>query len=209
MTFDLAASILPLFALTALLIELTPGPNMAYLATLALDRGRAVAIAAVAGVALGLAVVGTLAALGVAAAIEQSNLLYQVMRWLGVAYLLWLAAIGFFAGGGPSGEQIETGLAAGFVRGLLTNLLNPKAAVFYVSVLPNFIRSDAGHLTSQSLVLGAAYVTIATAVHTAIVMAAGALRPILVKPATRTTIRRVLSLALAGIAVWFAVVTAR
>jgi threonine/homoserine/homoserine lactone efflux protein len=209
MTRELAASILPLFALTALLIELTPGPNMAYLATLALDRGRAVAMAAVAGVALGLAIVGALAALGVAAVIEQSSLLYEVLRWLGVAYLLWLAGSGFFAGAETSGEDVATGMARGFARGLVTNLLNPKAAVFYVSMLPNFIRSDAGHLTSQTLLLGAAYVTIATAVHTAIVMAAGALRPVLVRSGTRTAIRRVLSLALAGIALWFAVVTER
>ncbi len=209
MTLDLAASILPLFTLTALLIELTPGPNMAYLATLALDRDRAVAMAAVAGVALGLAVVGTLAALGVAAAIEQSTLLYQALRWLGVGYLLWLAATGFFSNAEASSEDVAAGMASGFARGLVANLLNPKAAVFYVSVLPNFVRTDAGHVTSQTLLLGAVYVTVATAVHTAIVLAAGALRPVLVRPDTRKTVRRVLSVALAGIAVWFAVVTRR
>jgi threonine/homoserine/homoserine lactone efflux protein len=72
-----------------------------------------------------------------------------------------------------------------------------------------FVRSDAGHVASQTLLLGAVYVTVATAVHTAIVLAAGALRPVLVSTGTRKMVRRVLSVALAGIAVWFAVVTRR
>ena len=131
------------------------------------------------------------------------------MRWLGVAYLLWLAATGFFASPETSSEDIATSMASGFARGLVTNLLNPKAAVFYVSVLPNFIRSEAGHVTSQTLLLGAAYVTIATAVHSVIVVAAAALRPVLVRPGARGAVRRVLSLGLAGVAVWFAVVTRR
>src|SRR6478672_11659953 len=79
------------FALTCTIIEITPGPNMAWLAALSLSRGWRVGLAAVAGVALGLSAYGIAAALGVAAVIENSAFLYEILRWGGVAYLLWLA----------------------------------------------------------------------------------------------------------------------
>ena len=79
------------FALTSFLVELTPGPNMAYLALVAATEGRRPGYAAVAGVALGLAIVGLLAALGLATLIAASPLAYQALRWAGVAYLMWLA----------------------------------------------------------------------------------------------------------------------
>jgi threonine/homoserine/homoserine lactone efflux protein len=79
------------FALTSVLIELTPGPNMAWLAVLAATEGRRQGYAAVAGVALGLGLVGAIAALGLAAVLQTSPLAYQTLRWAGVAYLLWMA----------------------------------------------------------------------------------------------------------------------
>jgi threonine/homoserine/homoserine lactone efflux protein len=79
------------FALTALIIEITPGPNMGYLAVLSLSRGWQAGAAAVTGVAIGHAVYGVAAALGVAALIDASPLLYEILRWAGVAYMLWLA----------------------------------------------------------------------------------------------------------------------
>ncbi len=79
------------FALTSLLIELTPGPNMAYLATVALAQGRRPALMAVAGVALGLSLSGVAAALGLAAIAVSTPMLLDVLRYAGIAYLLWLA----------------------------------------------------------------------------------------------------------------------
>ena len=79
------------FVLTVLVLELTPGPNMAYLATLALDRGRRAGLLATAGVAAGLSVHAIVAALGLGVLISQSPLLYHLLRWVGVAYLLYLA----------------------------------------------------------------------------------------------------------------------
>ena len=72
------------FALTSMLIELTPGPNMAYLAVVSATQGRRPGFAAVAGVALGLSIVGLAAALGLAALIGASPVLYQALRWGGV-----------------------------------------------------------------------------------------------------------------------------
>lgn len=70
---------------TVLLIELTPGPNMAYLAALTLGRGRRAGLAAVAGVALGLAVIGIAAVLGFAALVAASPMLWNALRWAGTA----------------------------------------------------------------------------------------------------------------------------
>src|SRR5262245_26306480 len=110
---------------------------MAYLAALSLSRGWRAGLAAVAGVALGLAAVGAAAALGLAAAIENSTLLYETLRWGGVAYLLWLAWDAWSTADDitpddGAGEDVQI---SAFRRGLITNLLNPKAAVFYVAIL--------------------------------------------------------------------------
>ena len=200
MTFATCA----LFALTSTLIELTPGPNMAYLAIVGVSQGRKPGYAAVAGVSLGLAIVGLAAALGLAAVINASPLLYQGLRWGGVIYLLWLA----YDGWRDAGEEIEhaplgSSNALYFRRGLITNLLNPKAAVFYIAVLPGFVE-PAGAVMPQTLILSATYVAAATLIHTAIVTAAGAARPVLEDPRRSKIVRRALSIALALVAVWFA-----
>ena len=79
------------FAFAAVLVELTPGPNMAWLALLAATEGRARGFAAVAGVALGLGLMGAAAALGLAALVQTQPQVYQALRWAGMLYLLWLA----------------------------------------------------------------------------------------------------------------------
>jgi threonine/homoserine/homoserine lactone efflux protein len=189
------------FALTSLLIELTPGPNMAYLALIAATEGRKPGYAAVAGVALGLAVVGLAAALGLTALITASPLAYQLLRWAGVGYLLWLAWQGW-RGATDGVEHAEAGSSLGlyFRRGLITNLLNPKAAVFYVAVLPGFLVGAAG--VADVITLSAIYVGVATIVHAAIVTAAGAARDWLDNSALERVFRRGLALALVGVAVW-------
>lgn len=189
------------FALTSLVIELTPGPNMAYLALIAATEGRKPGYAAVAGVALGLAVMGAAAALGLTAVIAASPFAYQALRWGGVAYLLWLAWDGW-RGGAEGNGHAKAGSSLGrfFWRGLITNLLNPKAAVFYVAVLPGFLSPGAS--VADVVTLTAIYVGVATAVHGGIVTAAGAAQAWLADAARETVTRRVLSLALVGVAAW-------
>jgi threonine/homoserine/homoserine lactone efflux protein len=198
------------FALTSLVIEVTPGPNMTYLAALSLSSGRRTGLAAVAGIAMGLATYGIVAALGLAAVIDNSPLLYGILRWGGVAYLLWLAWEAWSSERETSPEAADDPNSEpwiAFQRGLITNLLNPKAAVFYVAVLPEFIRPGAGPVMSQTLALSAIYVSIATAIHAGIVVLAGTLQSTIATPANRRTVRRLLALALAGIAIWFALTT--
>jgi threonine/homoserine/homoserine lactone efflux protein len=200
------------FALTCVIIEITPGPNMTYLAALSLSNGMRTGFAAVAGIALGLMTYGVTAALGLAALIDNSPVLYGLLRWAGVAYLLWLAWKSWASERETSPDAIDGGDGRpwlAFRRGLITNLLNPKAAVFYVAVLPEFIRADGGPVVLQTLMLSAIYVGIATAIHSAIVALAGALQATVATGHRRRAIRRALALALVGIAIWFAVSTGR
>jgi threonine/homoserine/homoserine lactone efflux protein len=129
------------FAITCLVIELTPGPNMAYLAVLSAREGRRAGFAATLGVALGLLIVGLAAALGLTAAITSSRLLYEGLRWAGVIYLLWLAWEGWRAENetSPGKAVVDPADSKFFLRGLITNLLNPKAGIFYIAVLPTFV----------------------------------------------------------------------
>ncbi len=189
------------FAVTSVIVELTPGPNMAYLALVAATEGRSRGYAAVAGVALGLAVLGLLAAAGLATLIGASPVAYQVLRWAGVAYLLWLAWQGW-RGSGDADAETDAGLPlwVWFQRGLITNLLNPKAAVFYVAVLPTFL-TPAGGL-AEAVLLSAIYVAVATIIHAAIVTLAGTAQDFLQDQTRARFVRRGLSLALAGVALW-------
>lgn len=197
------------FILAATLIELTPGPNMGYLAVLALSEGRRAGLAATAGVAAGLLGAGIAASAGLAAIVATSNLLYEILRWCGAAYLVWLAIEGWR----EAPEEIATAVEPAthghfFVRGLITNLLNPKAALFYLSVFPTFI-SDERSVLSQTTILLAVYVMVATIVHSSVVLAAGAMRPLLQDRTGTTRIRRALSSLLVLVAAWFLFTTHR
>ncbi|WP_378945527.1 LysE family translocator [Mesorhizobium sp. ANAO-SY3R2] len=195
------------FAFTALIIELTPGPNMTYLALVSAGEGRRAGFATVAGIALGLAVLGVVAALGVAELIQASDLLYELLRWAGVLFLLFLA----FEGWRGEADVAATAKDADrryFTRGLLTNLLNPKAAIFYVAVLPTFVVTGQPMLP-QTTALTAVYVAVATAIHALIVVLASRLEPLLNDARIEKVTRRALSALLAAVAIWFAFSTAR
>ena len=203
---SLLPSSLVAFSVTSLLIELTPGPNMGYLAVVAIRQGRAAGFAAVAGVALGLTIIGTAAALGVATLIVSSDNIYNGLRIAGVLFLLYLAWEGWQ--GGEKAEKGAAGMKAQFLRGLINNLLNPKAALFYIAVLPNFV-DVAKPIVPQTLILTAAYVMVATTIHSVIIVAASSIRPFLDDKKRERTARRVLSLALAAFAIWFALTSGR
>jgi threonine/homoserine/homoserine lactone efflux protein len=190
------------FALASLLVELTPGPNMTYLALVGVTVGRRAGYAATLGVALGLALVGIAAALGLAAVITASPMAYHTLRWLGVLYFVYLAWDAW--SDNPPTAVVHVEHARGFfTRGLISNLLNPKAALFYVAVLPTFI-DPLRPAESQALILTAVYVAIATAVHATLVTLAGFLRPLLTNERIISATGRVFAVALLGIAAWLA-----
>jgi threonine/homoserine/homoserine lactone efflux protein len=199
------------FATTCLVIELTPGPNMGYLAFLTATQGRRAGTAAALGVGLGLLTVGLAAALGLAAIISNSYILYELLRWGGVAYLLWLSweawqtAVETSPGKADPADDQQ---AKHFTRGLVTNLLNPKAGLFYIAILPTFV-DPTMKVFAQTVHLSVIYVAIATMVHMSIVLLTGTARPFLEGQHNSRIVRRVMAFVLAGIAFWFGVATSR
>lgn len=195
------------FAIASLLIELTPGPNMTYLAVLAAARGRVPGLAAVGGVALGLTLLGALAVLGLGALVLEHPWLYQSLRWAGVAYLLYLA----WETWSDSRKPIDALPPDGsnwryFRRGLMTNLLNPKAALFYITVMPSFFTAAT---VREAMLFSAVYVVVATGIHAGVVLLAGSVRPLLTAPQRRRAMGWIFALLLLGIAVWVAMSSAR
>ena len=198
------------FALASLIVELIPGPNQTYLEALTLNHGMRAGFAAVAGIAIGLGVYGMAAALGVAAIVHESDFLYQLLRWAGVLYFLWLAWDSWHDE--PDGKveaSSDARAAQSFRRGLITNLLNPKAAIFYISVLPGFIVPGAISVFAQTVLMSVIYVSIATATHVAVVLLAGRLYRFLDDPRYRVPVRRGIALVLVGVAIWFLLASAR
>ena len=188
------------FVLASVLVELTPGPNMTYLAILAVREGRRSGYVAVAGVALGLALLGAIAALGLAALISASPVLYSILRWAGVLYLFYLAWSSWMSANKPADAD---GDGKYFLQGLVTNLLNPKAAIYFVAVVPSFL--PPGRLEPSAFaLLATVYVLIATAIHLAIVTLSGTLAPVLERGAGRVVVARFMAIALACVALWLA-----
>ncbi|MEP4053402.1 MAG: LysE family translocator [Litorimonas sp.] len=192
------------FIWASILIELTPGPNMAFLALISATKGRRFGFATSAGVALGLLTIGLLAAAGVGAIVAQNPVLFQLLRWGGIAYLLYLAWEGWREAGESSPQKADTTSSdlTYFRHGLTVNLLNPKAALFYITILPTFLSSRGADWT-EIYSLTAIYVGIATAVHVLIVIFAGSFHQFLDDPKRSLWLRRVLALALALTAIWF------
>ncbi len=195
--------------LVALGLVLTPGPNMAYLVSRSVALGRRAGLVSLLGVATGFLVYLLAAVAGIATLFSLVPAVYQAVKLAGAAYLGWLAWRALRPGGesvfAPRGVQRES---AGrlFLMGLLTNLLNPKIAVLYVSVLPQFVDPRRGAVPVQSFVLGLVQVCVAVAVNALIVLTAGSVASLLRRrPRWEGVQRRVTGLLLAFVAVRLAV----
>jgi threonine/homoserine/homoserine lactone efflux protein len=164
------------FAAIALGMVLTPGPNMAYLVSRSICQGRLAGFVSLGGVALGFFTYMLLAAFGITALLFAIPYAYDALRLCGAAYLAWMAW-NVLRPGGASPFQVRE-LAPDsprrlFVMGLLTNLLNPKIAALYLSLLPQFVDRAAGDVMDQTLALGLTQIAISVFVNAAIVAAAG------------------------------------
>ncbi len=170
------------FALVVGLLTLTPGLDSALILRTAALGHRTRAWGVVLGIQTGTLIWGALTSLGVTALLTASQLAYEILRWAGAAYLLWMAARmiaeTFRRDDSGAHAEVEAGgadtLAGGWRQGTLTNLLNPKVGVFYVAVLPQFIPTEAPHfamglaLTSVHVVLGMLWSTVLIASATAL-----------------------------------------
>jgi threonine/homoserine/homoserine lactone efflux protein len=174
----MSARDLILFACAALLMVLTPGPNMIYLLSRSLCQGRRAGVVSLIGVAAGFLVHMFAAALGLTALFMTVPLAYDLLKWLGAAYLLYLAwaAVGPGAASPFQPRQLPPDSPAKLVfMGFMTNALNPKIAVFYLSVFPQFVRPEHGSVLAQSLELGFVQIAVSFAVNLLIVVSAARL----------------------------------
>lgn len=197
------------FVLTSLLIEMTPGPNMAYLAVLGASRGRIAGFAAVLGVALGLTLLGIAVGLGAGSLILNNRFAYESLRWAGALYLCWLAYESWKESRQPIEKaSVSRSLFVQFRRGFITNLLNPKAALFYIAVVPEFISGPAPGVRELAMLVSV-YVAVATFVHGLIVLLAGTLQAFLAAPQRRKMAGNVFAVVLFLVAVWLFVSSSR
>ena len=157
---------LGLFAATVFVVNATPGVDMLFVATRTLRHGVVGGIAAALGVAAGCIVHTLVAAFGLAALLATSDAAFAAVKWAGAAYLLWLA-LGMLREGVRPGRAVvvdaegvgaSPGVARLFAQGLLTNVLNPKVALFFLALLPQFIAADAPQKLLAFLFLGAWFV---------------------------------------------------
>lgn len=201
------------FALVALGLVLTPGPNMIYLISRSINQGRAAGLISLGGVALAFVLYLLCAALGITALLLTVPLAYDALRLAGALYLLYLAWQALRPGGRSPFQvrQLERDRPRKlFAMGFLTNLLNPKAAVLYLSLLPQFITPGHGNVLQQSLVLGATQMTISLTVNALIVLMAGTIAGFLARrPLWLATQRWLMGTVLAGLAAHMAVQSRR
>jgi threonine/homoserine/homoserine lactone efflux protein len=171
----ISSSLLVVFVGAALLMALTPGPNMIYLISRSLCQGRAAGITSWFGVALGFTVHMVCAAVGLTALFMAVPLGYELLKVAGAMYLLWLAWQAIRPGSRSPFEARDLPAEPPrklFVMGLLTSILNPKVAMFYLSVLPQFISPESGSVLAQSLLLGITQVAIGSTVNLVVTLCA-------------------------------------
>lgn len=141
-------------------LAIIPGPNALLILFTALTQSRRFAIANILGVALGFMIHAFVSAKGLSLLLSQSALAFNILKWMGVAYLVWLGINNLKSGLKLADQKLkldrkveEQTLKQAFVKGLLTNLLNPKIVLFYLSIFPQFVQPE--HILEQSMILGA------------------------------------------------------
>lgn len=192
------------FAFIALGMVLTPGPNMVYLISRSICQGRKAGLISLGGVALGFVFYMLCAALGITAIVMAVPYAYDALRFGGALYLLYLAWQ-VLKPGGRSPFQVKDlpkdSDSKLFLMGFLTNLLNPKIAVMYLSLLPQFISPEHGSILLQSLVLGSVQIVISVSVNAIIAVTAGSLAVVLAsRPSWLVAQRWLMGTVLTGLA---------
>ncbi|GIH95493.1 LysE family translocator [Planobispora siamensis] len=169
-------------AAVALGMVLTPGPNMIYLVSRSVTQGRRAGLISLGGVAAGFAVYLLAAVAGITVLFAAVPAAYTALKLAGAVYLLWLAWQAVRPGAPPVLEPGRLPVDRPrrlFSMGLVTNLLNPKIAILYVSLLPQFVDPARGDVALQSLLLGLTQITVALSVNAVIVLTAGSVAALL------------------------------
>lgn len=164
------------FFSAALALNVSPGPDLLFVLSRTLSGGRRVGVASACGVCSGALVHVAAAALGISAILATSALAFAVVKYVGAAYLLYLGIQTLRSAG--AGMQLNLNAAPrtsawqAYRQGILVDILNPKAAIFFMAFLPQFVRADQGAVAVQLLVLGVLVVMVAIVVECALVLLA-------------------------------------
>src|SRR6185312_9463837 len=171
------------FAAVAFLMALSPGPNLIYLVSRSICQGRSAAFASLAGVCTGMFFYMLATTAGLSAIFKAVPVIYDVVRWSGAVYLLWLAYKVVTSQSSslthmalPPESKVQL-----YRRGLLTCLLNPKIVVTYGALLPQFIDPASGHVLRQTAALGLLQIAAAASAHSLVILSATAMASLLSK----------------------------
>ena len=181
------------FALVSLGMALTPGPNMISLISRSISQGRAAGLVSLGGVALGFIFYMICAAFGLTALMMAVPYAYDALRIAGVLYLLWMAWQSVRPGGRSPFQLKELPRHSPrklFLMGFLTNLLNPKIAIVYLSLLPQFINPAHGSVLGQSLLLGMTQIAISVSINAVVAISAGTIALFLLRRPSFAVIQR-------------------
>jgi threonine/homoserine/homoserine lactone efflux protein len=193
------------FSLICLGMALTPGPNMLYLVSRSICQGPLAGIVSLVGTAAGFIVYLLCAALGITALLMAAPIAYDVLRFGGALYLGWLAWSAIKPGGASPFQvrKLPKDSPAKLISmGFLTNLLNPKAAMLYLSLLPQFIDPHRGAVLGQSLALGGSQIVISLTINGVICLAAGSIATFLATRPTFAIVQRwLMATVLGGLAI--------
>jgi threonine/homoserine/homoserine lactone efflux protein len=180
-------------ALVELGLVIVPGPNMIYLVSRSIAQGRRAGLISLAGVGIGFLVYLLAASVGLATLFALVPEIYLTLKLAGAAYLLWLAWNALRPGGSSvfATQELEPDRPRKlFGMGLLTCLLNPKIAILYISLLPQFLDPGRGHLGAQSLILGLTQLTVGVVMNAVFVITAGSIAVFLARRPTWMRIHR-------------------
>lgn len=198
---------LPLFALflvAVLIVCITPGPDMAYVLAHAVSQGVASGVVASIGMAIGMVVHTAAATLGLATLLQTAPVAYDVIRFGGAAYLVYIGIRAWIDSAAQhSAEKREpVPLCTVLWRAALTNLLNPKIILFYVAFLPQFVHPSRGDATLQFVVLGVTFVLVGLLVDSVIAVLGGRVGEwLLQRRAAEAVLNRIAGVVFIGLAV--------
>jgi len=179
------------FALASLVLAISPGPDNLFVLMQSALHGRAAGLWVVLGLCSGLVVHTTAVVIGVATLIQQSPLAFNLLKFAGAAYLLWLAWGAWRAPvgeGGPAEVPSASPLRL-WLRGVVMNLTNPKVLIFFLALFPQFL-DPAAPATPQLMVMGATFIGATLLVFGAIAWMAGTARDRLTRPAVQRWLNR-------------------
>lgn len=147
---------LALFCAAAFALIIMPGPNQIYIITRSTSQGRKAGLLSVLGVDAGSMVHVGAAALGLSTMLTASALAFSIVKYAGAAYLIYLGVRTIMSNADvlPLASLTQSSNTRIFMQGMLTNILNPKVALFFVAFLPQFVDTSKGHVAEQMLILG-------------------------------------------------------